>query len=86
MISDLEDEERAQLGLKYIEDSIVELLTRHPAGMPASVIADTLGLRDDVKPGHRDMIAAGVLELLARTGRIIWDADARVYRDNPRMS
>lgn len=86
MMSDLQDEEQAQLGLKYIEDSIVELLTRHPEGMPTSAIADRLGLRDDAGSGHRDMIAAGVLELLARTGRIVWDAEARLYRDNPDMS
>jgi hypothetical protein len=46
-------------------------------------VADVLGLRTDLDPGHRDMIAQGILELLARNGRILWDARHEVYVDNP---
>jgi hypothetical protein len=31
------------------------------------------------------MIAAGMLELLVKSGRIVWDAEAGRYRDNPDM-
>jgi len=77
------ERERAQLGLQYLEDAVVTLLTDHPAGMQAGAVADVLGLRADLDPGHRDMIAEGVLSLLSRNGRILWDDAHQVYVDNP---
>lgn len=43
--------------------------------MPLAEIADALGLRSDLAGEKRNMIAAGVLELLAKSGRIVWDAE-----------
>jgi len=83
---DLDQREQAQLGLKYIEDSIVDLLTRHPRGLTAPTIADVLGLDAELGEGHRQMIAGGVLELLVRSGRILWDPAKRAYVDNPERS
>ena len=80
---DIIQRERAQLGLQYVEDAIVALLTEHPAGLQASAVADVLGLRTDLDPAHRDMIAEGVLSLLSRNGRIVWDDGRQVYVDNP---
>jgi len=80
---DLQQRERAQLGLQFIEDAVVSLLTEHAKGLTPSAVADVLGLRTDLDPGHRDMIARGILELLARNGRILWDARHEVYVDNP---
>ena len=37
---DLDHREQAQLGLKYIEDAVVNLLTRHPKGLSGAAIAD----------------------------------------------
>jgi len=85
-MSSLDDRELAQLGLKYIEDSIVDVLTRHPGGMATDQIADVLGLSAGLEPERRMMIAAGILELLARSGRILWDEQDGVYKDNPEMS
>lgn len=82
-MSDLDQREQAQLGLQYIEDAIVALLTRHPDGMPSGVVADMLGLSTDLDPGHRDMIAQGVLGLLSRNGRILWNDQRKVFVDNP---
>jgi hypothetical protein len=79
----LPQRERAQLGLEYIEDAIVTVLTDHPEGMTASALANALGLRTDLDPGHRDMIAEGILSLLARSGRVLWDDVHQVYVDNP---
>lgn len=84
-MSDLHSRELAQLGLKHIEDAVVALLSRHAEGMPLAEIADTLGLRSDLDGEKRDMVAAGILELLVKSGRIVWDGDARRYRDNPDM-
>lgn len=82
-MSNLDQLERAQLGLQYIEDAVVALLTRHPEGMPVAAVADALGLKADLDLQDRDMIAAGILELLKRNGRILWNEAAGVYVDNP---
>lgn len=84
-MSDLDNRELAQLGLKHIEDAVVALLSRHAAGMPLAEIADALGLRSDLPDERRNMVAAGILELLVKSGRIVWDAAAERYRDNPDM-
>jgi len=84
-MSDLDSRELAQLGLKHIEDAVVALLSRHAQGMPLAAIADALGLRSDPAGEQRDMLAAGVLALLVKSGRIVWDAEADRYRDNPDM-
>ncbi len=80
---DLKSRELAQQGLQYVEDAVVGLLNRHPEGMTTDRIGEALGLRADLKPEHRDLIVAGVLELLVKSGRILWDGDAGIYRDNP---
>ena len=85
-MNDLDHREQAQLGLKYIEDSVVNLLTRHQKGLSASAIAEVLGLSAELEPAHRQMIASGVLELLVRSGRILWDEASRTYVDNPDKS
>jgi hypothetical protein len=80
---DMDHREHAQLGLQHIEDAVVALLTQHDKGMPPSAVADALGLEAGIDPERRDLIAAGILELLVQNGRILWDEDRSVYVDNP---
>lgn len=80
---ELHSRELAQRGLQYIEDAIVGLLTRHSGGMPKEEIAEALGLRTDLAQEHRDLVIAGILELLVKSGRIIWDEKEQIYKDNP---
>lgn len=80
---ELPQRERAQLGLEYIEDAIVTILTDHPDGMTAARVADVLGLSTDLDPAHRDLVAEGILSLLCKSGRILWDDARQVYLDNP---
>lgn len=80
---DIDHREHAQLGLIYIEDAIVSLLTEHRSGMSPSVVAEALGLGADADRDHRSLVAAGILELLLQNGRILWDAERNVYLDNP---
>jgi hypothetical protein len=84
-MSELDNRELAQLGLKHIEDAVVALLSRHHDGMTLVEIADALGLRSDLDDESRNTIAAGVLALLVKSGRIVWDQEAGRYRDNPDM-
>ena len=85
-MSDLDFQEQAQLGLKYIEDAVVNLLTRHPQGLSAPDIATSLGLGAELEPGHRDRLVGAVLELLVGSGRILRDTKAQVFIDNPARS
>jgi len=82
-MSDLDFAEQAQLGLKYVEDAVVNLLTRHPAGLSGAAIGAALGLGDGVRATHRQRLVAAVLELLVASGRILEDRPAELYKDNP---
>ncbi len=81
-MSDLDQRERAQLGLQYIQDAVVNLLVQHPNGLPAESIANVLGL-EELAPEKRALIASGICELLVESGRILWDGHNGVYIDNP---
>jgi len=85
-MSDLDFREQAQLGLKYIEDAVVNLLTRHPRGLSAPDIAGALDLGDGLEPSHRDRLVGAVLELLVGSGRILRDAENHIFIDNPARS
>jgi len=85
-MSDLDFQEQAQLGLKYIEDSVVNLLTRHPRGLSGAEIAVSLGLGAELEPSHRERLIGAILELLVASGRIAHDTKARVFMDNPDRS
>ncbi len=85
-MNDLNQREQAQLGLKYIEDAVVNLLERHPKGLSPASIAEVLGLDSELEPAHRNAIASGILELLVRSGRIFWDEAKGNYVDNPNRS
>ncbi len=82
-MSALEHREQAQLGLQYIEDAVVALLVDHPDGLTPARIADALGLGENLPPSQRVLIPSGILELLVRSGRILWDGKTGRYLDNP---
>ena len=84
-MSDLDSRELAQLGLKHIDDAIVALLSRHGDGLRLGEIAEVLGLGSDLDETRRAGVAAGILELLVRSGRIRFDEQTGCYRDNPDM-
>jgi hypothetical protein len=85
-MNDLDHREHAHLRLKYIEHSVVNVLTRHPKVLSSSALAVVLGLRAVLEPRHRDRIASGILDLLVRSGRIMWDEASHPYVDNPDKS
>lgn len=85
-MSDLDFQEQAQLGLKYIEDSVVNLLTRHPKGLSSPEIANSLGLAEGLEPAHRDRLVEAVIEMLIVSGRILRDGATHVLKDNPDRS
>ncbi len=80
---DLAIAERAQLGLEYIEDAIVTLLTNHPDGLSAAQVAEILGLSTQTSSGHGSQIASGILQMLVGSGRVLWHEASGRYLDNP---
>ena len=85
-MSDLDFQEQAQLGLKYIEDAVVNLLTRHPDGLPGADIALSLGLGMELEAAHRERLVGAILELLTGSGRILRDEGSHIFKDNPSRS
>jgi hypothetical protein len=83
MMRDLAIAERAQLGLEYIEDAIVTLLTNHPDGLSAAQVAEILGLSTQTSSGHGSQIASGILQMLVGSGRVLWHEASGRYLDNP---
>jgi hypothetical protein len=75
-MNDLDQRERAQLGLQYIEDAVVNLLVQHPKGLRAGQIAKLLELSEAA-------IGPGVLDELVKSSRILWDGATGIYLDNP---
>jgi hypothetical protein len=85
-MSDLQFQEQAQLGLKYIEDAVVDLLTRHPRGLSGQDIGVSLGLGVELEPALRERLVGAILELLVGSGRILRGAEADLFMDNPARS
>jgi hypothetical protein len=79
----LDARERAQLGLKNIQDAIEDLLSTHVDGLAAEAIAEELGLADGLAPEQRNALATALLGPMVATGRIFHDETGGVYRDNP---
>lgn len=84
-MGDLAAREQAQLGLKKLEDAMVMLLARTPGGLSVDDIARELGLDTGLPHSRHNVIASAVLEVLVHTGRISWDEENGVWRDNPQM-
>lgn len=75
--------ERAQLGLKNIEDAVEDLLSAHADGLTAEAVAEQLGLGDGLTPEQRIVLATALLAPMVEAGRIFRDPASGNYRDNP---
>ena len=69
----------AQTGLRRIEDAILELLQHNPQGLRNVQIADMLGLSSIHRGGQRNYLTYSVLGGLVEQGRILWDAESKLY-------
>lgn len=75
--------ERAQLGLQYLEDAVVSLLTDHPAGLTPARVAELLELAPGIAPERQAAMAQSLLDLLVHSGRILAPDGGELYLDNP---
>ena len=66
-------------GIQQIENAVIELLNRNPQGLRNMQIANMLGLSSGVRGGHRNYLTYSVLGNLLDQGRILWDAETKLY-------
>ena len=62
--------ERAQLGLTFLKDAILELVRANPMGVTNSDAASLLGLRSEYRGHQKDYLSYSVLGLLLREGKV----------------
>ena len=71
--------ERAQLGLAFLKDAILELARANPKGISNAEAARLLGLRSDHQGHQKDYLSYSVIGILLREGRLAKDSRARKY-------
>jgi len=79
MISDQNERDTAQAGLKQIESAILRLLARHPDGLRNADIAETLNLRSHFRGRQKDYLTYSVLGGLLERGRVAWDHKTKLF-------
>lgn len=62
--------EKAQLGLRFLKDAILELAKANPKGITNSDAVKVFGLQSDYKGGSKDYLVWSLLGLLMREGRM----------------
>lgn len=62
--------EKAQLGLAFLKDAVLELAKVNPKGVRNSDVSKALGLQSDYAGGSKDYLAWSILGLLMREGKM----------------
>lgn len=62
--------EKAQEGLRFIENAVLDLLRQHPEGLTNAEIAELLGIGSDAGKSQRNRLSWAVLARLQRDARI----------------
>ncbi|RMD80372.1 MAG: GIY-YIG nuclease family protein [Gammaproteobacteria bacterium] len=63
-------QEKAQVGLRLLQDAVLELAQANPQGVTNAEVASYLGLRSDYGGGSKDYLSYSLLGLLMREGKI----------------
>ncbi|PZO10766.1 MAG: hypothetical protein DCF26_22385 [Burkholderiales bacterium] len=63
-------QEKAQIGLNLLKESVLELAKANPLGITNSDAASLLGLRSDYGGGSKDYLSYSVLGVLMREGKL----------------
>jgi hypothetical protein len=71
--------EKAQLGLKFLKDAVLELAQAYVKGVSNSDVVKALGLRSDYGAGSKDYLAYSVLGILMREGRMKRETKSRKH-------
>jgi hypothetical protein len=62
--------EKAQLGLSFLKDAVLELAQVNPKGVTNSEVCHALGLHSNYAGGSKDYLSWSVLGLLMREGKV----------------
>ena len=62
--------EKAQIGLSFLKDAVLELAKANPKGILNSDAAKALGLQSDYAGGSKDYLSWSILGLLMREGKM----------------
>jgi len=62
--------EKAQLGLKFIKEAIIEFVKANPTGIKNADSAKYLGLHSDYGGGSKDYLSYSILGILLKEGKI----------------
>ncbi len=74
--------EKAQLGLKFLKEAILELANANPGGIQNSDTVKALGLHSDYQGGAKDYFTWSILGMLMREGRLKRKKGSRKYEAN----
>jgi uncharacterized protein len=69
--------EKAQVGLGFLKEAVLELAKANPNGITNSDAASILGLRSDYGGGSKDYLSYSLLGLLMREGKLKRDHNSR---------
>ena len=69
--------EKAQLGLSFLKEAVLEFAKANPGGISNSDAASLLGLRSDYGGGSKDYLSYSILGLLMREGKLARDRNSR---------
>lgn len=69
--------EKAQLGLKFLKEAVLELAQANKEGITNSEVVKALGLQSDYGGASKDYLAYSILGLLLREGRIRRDTNSK---------
>jgi uncharacterized protein len=69
--------ERAQLGLNFLKNAILEFAQANRNGITNSEAANALGLKSDYGGGSKDYLSYSIIGLLMRKGRLKRNDDGR---------
>jgi IclR helix-turn-helix domain len=70
--------QRAEEGLRLMQDAVVDLLAEHPDGMTNSQIARELGLHSDYEGHHQGYLSWSIMGLLLNSRKV--EKRGRRYR------
>ncbi len=62
--------DKAQQGVAFLKEAILETLRNHPEGLNNAQIADLLEIRSNYKGANKDYLSWSVLGLLLNAGQI----------------
>jgi len=75
----MSDKQKAQDGLKLIQEAVLQLLSRHEGGLRNAQVAEELGLRSDIHGRQKDYLTYSVLGGLLTAKKVRWDRTTKLF-------